>query len=249
MAEVQASTRTNYARPTSRRRTVATPGSTPRQAPASRQIAPRQAPVSRQVTPRVTADKQLRRLPIPKYRTHYTLVLDLDETLIYTEDNVAAKPQADSFKIMGEYNSTMRPYAKEFLQWAGEYFNSVRVWTAATPDYAREVVAALQQRVPGWKIDGLWTRDHCETLKLGGESLLTKPIRKLMSEGVEPSSVVIVDDSEHNFYHNPSSGILIPKYHGEQDDDCLARLAEWFSSPQNSRAYDARSLAKDRIFD
>lgn len=186
--------------------------------------------------------------PLPKglKKTHMVLVLDLDETLINTAGRVSpSTPKDRTYMVMG-YHGTIRPYAKEFLEWAREFFSDIYVWTAANEEYAQEIKKIL---FPDWQPKALWSRDLCVIDKLEGRDIYTKPLKKMANQlGSDLSSMIIIDDNEDTMIKNKENGILIPKYNGGNTDDALYKLTHWLSQPQTHRSYDVRSVSKSNIF-
>src|SRR3990167_1255303 len=93
-------------------------------------------------------------------RKKYNLLLDLDQTLIYsipTEefnfDRDQGKLEKLSFYSMeGLYIVVERPYVQEFLDYIFQHFN-VSVWTAATKDYASSIIKNVILTKPERKLD------------------------------------------------------------------------------------------------
>lgn len=67
-------------------------------------------------------------LPAPSKK--FTLVMDLDETLVHYEDN----------GVMGQFY--LRPYAQEFIDEMAKYYEVV-IFTAALQDYADWIIDRL----------------------------------------------------------------------------------------------------------
>ena len=107
--------------------------------------------------------------------SRYTLVLDLDETLIHYKDSEKSL-------------LLIRPGAKEFLKSMSEFFEIV-VFTAGMKDYADWVLNILD---PEGLISHRLYRDHC-TFKQG---YLLKDLSLL---GRDLSRILIVDNIEDNF--------------------------------------------------
>lgn len=67
---------------------------------------------------------------LPASSKKYTLVMDLDETLVHYEDN----------GVMGQFY--LRPYAQEFIDEMAKYYEVV-IFTAALQDYADWIIDRL----------------------------------------------------------------------------------------------------------
>ena len=131
----------------------------------------------------------------------YTLVLDLDETLIH-------------FKVEQNDEGTgflhFRPGLFDFLEKVGNYYEIV-LFTAATKDYANPIIDAIEQN----KIyfDYRLYREH--TVILGND--FVKDISKL---GREMSKIIIVDNMPQSFRLQKDNGVFIRAYWGKDPDDC-----------------------------
>ena len=134
-------------------------------------------------------------------RYKYTLVLDLDETLVhYMEEENSAYVQ-------------VRPYADYFLKELSKFFEIV-LFTAAEEDYTDIVLKELNKNN---YITHILCRKYTE---LNNGSYL-KDLAKL---GRDLSKVVIVDNNKDNFRLQPENGLFISSYFGEQNDNELYLL-------------------------
>ena len=138
-------------------------------------------------------------LPYPSPKK-YTLVLDLDETLIH-------------FKVHPNNNNSgilqFRPYLSEFLSNVKNYYELV-VFTAATQDYANPIIDAIEQK--GTKFDKRLYRVH--TIIKGND--FAKDLSKL---GRDLSRTIIVDNMEQNYKLQPHNGITIRPFWGKDTND------------------------------
>jgi len=130
----------------------------------------------------------------------YTIVLDLDETLVFSRDG----------PLMA------RAYAKHFLQTLQKYFEVV-VWTAGDRSYARAVINEInidniiEHVVYRHKI---WynVKDYTKDLRLLGRDL---------------DYLLIIENTPDCMRVNPENGILVQDYEGddEENDHTLLRLS------------------------
>jgi hypothetical protein len=203
-----------------------------------------------------------------KALTNKSIILDIDETLVHTEDDISS---LDEMGIMedeelsqevyfldldeGETKmwGTKRPHLDEFLLFCFTYFENVCVWSAGQRDYVHAMVDVLFE--PFRKPDVVFTFDDC--VKKNGEYWI-KPLEKFFKrEGdrIKPSSSFIIDDRSYTFEENHQNGILIPAYSPtsleeiQKEEDHLTRLQMWFLHPERRFSQDVRSLNKDQIFD
>lgn len=70
---------------------------------------------------------------LPSHDMKYTLVMDLDETLVHYEDN----------GVTGQFY--LRPYAQEFINEMSKYYEIV-IFTAALQDYADWIINRLDTK-------------------------------------------------------------------------------------------------------
>ena len=137
----------------------------------------------------------------PMDEKEYTLVLDLDETLIHFVD----EPNNNHFLT--------RPGAVEFLEEMNKYYEIV-IFTAGMKDYADWVLDQLD--VEGTIKHRLY-RHH---VKLDGFML----IKDLESIGRDLKKTMIVDNLPENFAKQPDNGIFIKTWHNDMTDTCLYDL-------------------------
>ena len=137
----------------------------------------------------------------PKYK--YTLVLDLDETLVhYTTDNESAYIQ-------------IRPGTEEFLVDLSKYYEIV-IFTAALKKYADLVINSIDpNRVISYRL----YRQH--TISIGNSNV--KDLSKL---GRDLRHVIIVDNCLENFALQSRNGLKIIDFEGNEFDDELDYLKE-----------------------
>jgi len=135
-------------------------------------------------------------------KKEYTLVLDLDETLI-------------SFKFtkisMGIGKLHLRPGLEEFLEEVQKYYEII-VFTSGTKDYADAILSIIEQKNNSKYFDGLLYREH--TILMG-----KKYIKDLSKLGRDLSKTIIVDNLPHSFKLQRENGILINSFYGDNMDD------------------------------
>ena len=143
-------------------------------------------------------------IPIPYLQNisnkKYTLVLDLDETLIHFKAHL----NDDNSGIL-----QFRPYISEFLSNINNYYELI-VFTAATQDYADPIINAIEQK--GTKFDYRLYRMH--TTIRGND--FVKDLSKL---GRDLSRIIIVDNMEQNYKLQPYNGITIRPFWGKDTND------------------------------
>ena len=139
-------------------------------------------------------------LPIKtsKDKNQYTLVLDLDETLI-------------SFRINqgGKGILKMRPGLFKFLKKVKTKYELV-VFTAGTKEYADPIIDIIEQKEKFF-IKRLF-RQHT----IYRDNIYIKDLTKL---GRDLSKIIIVDNMPQNFCLQKENGILISNYFGQDNGD------------------------------
>lgn len=152
----------------------------------------------------------------------YTLVLDLDETLVHYQD-------AET-----EGKLLIRPFAIDFINTISAFFEIV-IFTAGTKSYASQVIDLLD---PYGLISHRLYREHTkyeDGVHLKDLSILGRPI----------SHVVIVDNIPENFKLHKENGIYIKSWYGHPQDDALYRLAHMLKNLVEDQPDDLRLALGD----
>lgn len=151
----------------------------------------------------------------------YTLVLDLDETLVhYFQDE---KEESAYVKVrMGTEN---------FIMTLSKYCEIV-IFTASTEYYANIVIDGLDSKD---KIDYRLYRQH--TTYTDGVHI--KDLSKL---GREESKMIIVDNIEDNYQLQPRNGLNISDFEGDENDSELNYLLEDLLKVVRNKGVDVREF-------
>lgn len=135
----------------------------------------------------------------------YTLVLDLDETLIHFEE----KPDGTSQFLI-------RPFAQFFLKEVAKYYEVV-IFTAALQDYADYILDRMDtEKCVSFRL----YRQHTN---LDKKSNIYQ--KDLSSIGRDLSRTLIVDNNAENFQLQPDNGIYIKSWYDDPNDKALSQLA------------------------
>jgi CTD small phosphatase-like protein 2 len=144
--------------------------------------------------------------PLPsEHRTKYTLVLDLDETLVHSSSDLA-NPNTSTIQV--------RPGAPEFIDEMADYYELV-IFTAGTKDYADWALPFVD---PKGRISHRLYREHA--VQKG--PVFVKDVSKL---GRDLRKVIIIDNIVENFQLQPENGIFINTWEGDINDTTLYKLA------------------------
>lgn len=166
--------------------------------------------------------------------TNMNVVLDLDETLIHSQEEInslinlglLSKPEflevRQRLYVLKFPNSKenmwgiTRPYSEDFLAFCFSYFKRVIVWSAGTRDYVDLVVKHLFANV-GRQPDLVYSRQECIMTKDKKLGITTcKPLTKLMEQekwlDLTPENTLFLDDNQQTFSKNVENAIHIPRY-------------------------------------
>lgn len=182
--------------------------------------------------------------------TNKCIVLDLDLTLISTQDEVKSlkdlkilvDPRLISLRnrvyyltiddlekpgIGTKYDfwGVTRPHIQEFLLFCFSYFKLVTVWSAGKRPYVEAIIDQIFKDLPKphivFSYDEIMIKSKDEWLKPLTKMIESSPIsRKYMSL----SNTLALDDNFTTFHlTNPENGVLIPAYLPALSVDALSR--------------------------
>ncbi|XP_042622021.1 CTD small phosphatase-like protein 2 isoform X5 [Cyprinus carpio] len=167
-----------------------------------------------------------------------TLVLDLDETLVFSSLNVIHDAeytfnthfQDHKYKVY----VILRPYVKEFLQAMTKHFEMF-VYTSAKKEYAEKIVDILD---PNKKLfrHRLY-QDDCACV-------LGHYIKDLTVLERDLSKTVILDNAPHTFPYHLMNMIPVKSWIGDQEDRELQKLIPYMEKLVH--ADDIRNVLKKR---
>jgi hypothetical protein len=213
----------------------------------------------------------------PESLTDLNLVLDIDDTLVQTFDDIQQLYKCPIMKNSKYYPvrkrvyilkfdnqeeeeteedvvwGVKRPHIDDFLAFASEYFRNVVVWSAGTYDYVHAIVKNLFKNIPC--PTRVFTRNDCHQSEEFGYE---KPLMKIYSAIPEmnPRNTFIIDDRQEVFSRkDPHNGIIIPPFSPDisdlnalTSDTCFLDLKNWFMNPDVMETYDVREVDKTNIF-
>lgn len=213
-------------------------------------------------------------IPGTEFITNKNIVLDIDETLVYSHEEVDNLVKLGLFtnnKLMylrsrvyvldledGAMWGVIRPHAEEFLGFCADYFDKVIIWSAGTEDYVKKIVKFLFKDLR--KPDLIYTREDCD---FENEEPRFKPLSKLMKQepwlNLTEKNTLFVDDRSHTFKFNEKNAIHIPEFDPsvkdkiylkklDANDNCLMDIIEWLSTDEVVSCTDVRQLDKSKIF-
>ncbi|KAM0681665.1 hypothetical protein GINT2_000179 [Glugoides intestinalis] len=159
----------------------------------------------------------------PVHDSKPTLVLDLDNTLIYsTTKEVKDFDHEITINCNGKTQKAWiieRPFLKNFLSHASKKYDIV-LFTAGIRQYAIKVMKKIDTEK---RISYLLDRRFCTLISKSGKNqeFFTKDLRIL---GRDLLKTLIVDDKEYSFCFDYNNGILVPIFNGDREDQCLKAL-------------------------
>ncbi len=145
---------------------------------------------------------------LPKFqKLPYTLVLDLDETLIHLK----LMPGDSSSGVL-----KFRPFLFDFLKEIKKFYELV-VFTAATQDYADPIIDTIEEKMRNEKgimqtFDQRLYRNHTTVI----ENDFVKDLSKF---GRNLGRIIIVDNMKQNYKLQKDNGITIRPFWGKDTDD------------------------------
>lgn len=150
------------------------------------------------------------------------LVLDLDETLIHADEQLA---QPADFAV-GPYSVVRRPGVERFLEFALSSFREVGVWTSATLGYAEPVLDQLLDRS---RLVFVWGRERCvRSYDIeSGDVIWRKDIQKLRRRWPEVGRILFVDDSPEKIARSYGNLVYVRPFLGNSADDELLWLERY----------------------
>ena len=135
-------------------------------------------------------------------KKEYTLILDLDETMICFKCSKEKKNVG---------NIHIRPGLEIFLEIIKEFYEII-IFTVGTREYANVILDLIEKKNNTKYFDGRLYREH--STKIGN-----KYIKDLSKIGRDLSKTLIVDNNPHSFKFQHENGILISSYFGEKNND------------------------------
>jgi len=182
--------------------------------------------------------------PRRRTTTDMCIVLDLDETLIHTmedmagyqwlkvADNPVLRNRCYTLNMIDvsrphghdrgkgqitEMWGVYRPHVHRFLAFCFSYFKMVIVWSAGIGTYVRNVVDNLFVEEP----HAVFSRRHCTHMGRIYDKNLNKIYKdRELSRYAKPHNTIILDDRNVSYKTNtPNNGVLIPRYTPKASQD------------------------------
>ena len=163
-----------------------------------------------------------------------TIVLDLDKTLIFCENDEEENYEEEGDEEEEANNEIIfRPGLFDFLDNLIKLKCELIIFTSASQQRADEYINKIEKNKKYFK-KRLY-RDYCTLIG----AAYVKDISKL---GRDLSKTIIIDNDLGCFYLQPENGILIKSFNGEKDDKNLFCLIEILKDIIKYTFHDIRSL-------
>ena len=163
-------------------------------------------------------------------KKQYTLILDLDETLIYFKF-------ININKNIGKVK--LRPGLLNFLEIIKEFFEII-IFTSSTKDYADIILDEIEKKGNNKFFDARLYREH----NIQIEKKFYKDLSKV---GRNLSKTIIVDNFNHTFKYQKENGILISSFYGvNKEDKALFELQKILIKIYNEKTDVRKSIIKYR---
>jgi Dullard-like phosphatase family protein len=160
-----------------------------------------------------------------------TLVLDIDETLVYATTNRTELRHVDeTIQIkMTKFGAgvkaylSYRPYLFEFLDALRNHFELI-LYTCGTAAYAAAFSESVEKNGGKRYFDHVLSLQHC--LFSMENEIYIKDL-KILEEGRSLKDVIIVDNTIQSFFLQLSNGLPIYDYTGDKADNVLPVLCDY----------------------
>lgn len=174
----------------------------------------------------------------PEGIARLTLVLDMDETLVFSRLGESASDLSLRFEGEGHSCSvavSFRPFLEPFLRLLSRHFEVV-LFTAADKTYAERVLDAID--ATGTIFSRRLYRDSCVFV----DGKFVKDLRVL---GRDLARTVILDDSPISYAFQVDNAVPIAPWRGDRTDDTLPKVAAYLLTL--SRESDVRRALSNRF--
>jgi RNA polymerase II subunit A small phosphatase-like protein len=154
------------------------------------------------------------------------LILDVDETLVYADEQPLAR--AADF-VVGPFHVYRRPFLTDFLAAVTGWFD-VAVWSSASDAYVQGIVAGVFG--PENVLRFVWSCDRC-TRRLDpdrNEHYYPKNLDKVRRLGYPLERVLMLDDSPEKLTRHYGNHVRIAPFTGDEADTELRDLLPFLDS-------------------
>jgi len=180
--------------------------------------------------PQSNSSKHIPKIPYLNFpsKKEYTLILDLDETMINFKF-------IDINQRLGKIH--LRPGLENFLEVIKEFYEII-VFTSATKEYADVILDTIELKGNNKYFSGRLYREH--NIQIG-----QKFYKDLSKVGRDLSRTIIVDNFNQCFKFQKENGILISSFYGDNTEDkALVELQKILIKIYNEKCDVRKSINK-----
>ena len=189
------------------------------------------------------------------------LILDLDETLIHSNEELIRGIEP-AFTLFNYYYVYKRPFMDEFLEICSQYFE-LAVWSSATSDYVNRIVRTVFPK--DLPLSFVWSRKKCTFGTYPVNHLLDsdvafdhyqnprvwfKKLVKAKKKGYSLDRVLMVDNSPEKLFYNYGNAVYVEDFKGNINDQELMFLSKYLPTlhaTENVRTVEKRGW-KSSVF-
>ena len=172
---------------------------------------------------------QLKKKFLPPTKFKQTLLLDLDETLIYTDFSQKYEKHDYVYEgllgdVYGKVGINFRPGLKKFLEFTSKNFEVV-LFTSAIKYYADKVLELIdpERTLFSYRLYREDCIDICDYFKI-------KDLRILGNRQID--NLFLIDNNLINMYSQLNNGYLIPSFYNDEfDNELTTYLTCMFNEP------------------
>jgi TFIIF-interacting CTD phosphatase-like protein len=155
------------------------------------------------------------------------LILDLDETLIYSTETPLER--TTDF-LIDPYHVYKRPYLDIFITTCLDWFN-IAVWTSSGIEYATQVVETIFPDPQA--LEFVWSSDRCSMAYNHDYELIDghyptyysrKPLKKVRRRGYNVEYIIVIDDTPKKWETSYGNLITVHPFEGDEQDQELNDL-------------------------
>lgn len=166
------------------------------------------------------------------------LILDLDETLIYSTHKKEYKNEKYDFIIDEDYYVKKRPFVDEFLIEISNHFE-LAVWTAATRDYGEYIIKELFEK-NNLSLKFFYSREKCvqkehprSMYDYYAQRYYIKDLNKIKKE-FDLNKVLMLDDLHISLERNYGNLVKVNPFQGDNNDTHLISVKEFLLSVKDT---------------
>jgi Dullard-like phosphatase family protein len=175
------------------------------------------------------------------------LILDLDETLIYS---TRIKLERSEDFMCEQYYVYKRPHLEEFIERIRAHFE-IAVWTASSEIYANTVINNIFPNE--YPLAFKWASERC-TIRFDPvlhDYVSLKDLKKVKRKGYRIEQILVIDDTPQKISRNYGNYIRIEPFEGNLEDQELLFIFDYlktFEGVKDVRTFEKRGWRAKRSY-